>query len=181
MIIHYVNGQKSFASIGNKILCSTDGGTKWTQVTKLPLSILTRFKNLFQTTQRLFRLGVYHLLVLNKEQNLVIFGYHSIYSYDLKTFKYLSINVINGSKPLSICKTNNDVLYYGEYKSNPQRKPIAIYESKDFGQSWKKVYSFERIRHVHGIYFDNYSKNIWITTGDYKEEIGIWITKNNLV
>jgi len=63
---------------------------------------------------------------------------------------------ITGSRPLCICR-KDETLYYGEYCNNPERRPVRIFASHDQGASWPVIYSFDDVRHVHGIFHDEYT------------------------
>ena len=85
-----------------------------------------------------------------------------------------------GSRPLYLCHNPiADCWYFGEYFSNPERKEVRIYESRD-GRTWTVVYSFPagEIRHVHNIVYDSYRKGLWVLTGDSDEESGLYFTAN---
>lgn len=83
-----------------------------------------------------------------------------------------------GSRPLNICSFPNGNLFFGEYFSNQNRSEVHIYGSFDYGETWRKVYTFPEnsIRHVHGIYYDPHRKGAWVLTGDIKEECQILFT-----
>ena len=91
----------------------------------------------------------------------------------LKTF-----SIPRGNKPLNIAlNPNNGYLYFGEYIlngrfSDEERSEVHIYKSKDHGQNWHICYTFPKnsIRHVHGVFYDKYTKKMWITTGDKDHE-----------
>lgn len=66
------------------------------------------------------------------------------------------------------CKTKSGLLLFGEYGANTERHSIPIYASNDNGENWKIVYEISagRAKHIHGVYADSYSDNVWIFTGD---------------
>ena len=65
-------------------------------------------------------------------------------------------------------------VYYGEYTSNPDKGPVAIYKRED--NQWNKIYEFapHTIKHIHNIVYDAYRNIFYILTGDSDTESGIW-------
>lgn len=63
-------------------------------------------------------------------------------------------------------------MFFGEYVSNPERHEIHIYRFAPGASELEIVHTFEpgQVRHVHGIYADPYSPNLWCVTGDRKSE-----------
>ncbi len=64
-------------------------------------------------------------------------------------------------------------IYWGEYWLNPNREEIQLMKSKDGGNSWESVYTFEDIRHIHAVQYDPYSDAIWVAVGDESKECSI--------
>jgi hypothetical protein len=83
--------------------------------------------------------------------------------------------ILRGTRPLALAADPAGALYWGEYFDNPERDPVHVYGSRDFGQSWFIAYTFpERtIRHVHNIVYDKWADCFWMVTGDYERECRI--------
>ncbi|MCS6874376.1 MAG: hypothetical protein N2Z23_03055 [Pyrinomonadaceae bacterium] len=66
-------------------------------------------------------------------------------------------------------------IFFGEYLSNPSRESVRIYRYSPREDSIEVVYDFPSgsIRHVHGIYFDDFSGRMFCLTGDKAEECRI--------
>lgn len=96
------------------------------------------------------------------------------YKFDLKNCR----NVLHNS----ICQTPSGKIIFGEYGANPNLKPVPIYFSDDYGQSWCEVNLFSdgEIKHIHCIRYDPYTADIWVMTGDYKGQCKILICDNSL-
>ena len=174
---HLITRHGIFLSRNEKIFRSCDNGLTWEQIAKVPICLIDRVKSLCSLSARMFRSGIYHIYLTNNS-NLIVFGFGHIWKFSTKNNKWAldsSPVPISGSRPLYI-SGNKDLIVYGEYCSNPDRKPIKIWASKDEGKTWEPVYSFQKIRHIHGIFWDEYSENFWITTGDHNKESGIWRT-----
>lgn len=71
-------------------------------------------------------------------------------------------------------------IYFGGYKTNPQRKPVSIYRRSSL-DLWEVVYEFpsETIEHIHNLIPDPYNNVIYIFTGDFDNSAGIWIAEDN--
>ena len=77
-----------------------------------------------------------------------------------------------GRRPISLAKDRDGRLYFGEYFSNQERKPVRVFVSDDDGLTWSECFRFPQgsIRHVHGLVFDPWLNKIWVMTGDYGDE-----------
>lgn len=93
----------------------------------------------------------------------------------VKTF-----NVVRGSRPMFLCEDNDGSVYFGEYFQNMEKQAVHVYGSKDHGVSWEIVKTFAEgnINHIHGIYMDPYTKNLWLATGDRENECIIGYTND---
>lgn len=89
-------------------------------------------------------------------------------------------NVIRGSRPMNICEDKDGCLYFGEYFANMEKEAVHIYKSTDIGRTWDICYTFPKgnINHVHGIFLDPYTQQMWFVTGDRDNECIIGYTDN---
>ncbi len=73
---------------------------------------------------------------------------------------------------MNLCQDKNGTIYFGEYFANPERKPVNIYKTNDYGNSWQIAYTFPQntINHIHGIFRDPFTERLWIATGDLDDE-----------
>ena len=137
-------------------------------------SFLSHFSRLLN---RLLRIEPSSLLIL-KNGDRVASAKKGIFVAKKNSTKYVkTFSMLRGNKPLNICLHPNGNLYFGEYILNgryadTERTEVHIYKSEDNGQTWKICYTFPKntIRHVHGIFYDQYSKKLWVTTGDRDNE-----------
>ena len=67
-------------------------------------------------------------------------------------------------------------IFFGEYGANPDRNSVPLWGSVDDGRTWDIAYQFpeKSIRHIHGVYVDPYSSSLWIATGDFDGECGLF-------
>lgn len=128
--------------------------------------------SLFFLTRRLLRAEITNLYSLSNGDRLVIAkkGIFRCKSGD-KVFTKC-FDVPRGSRPMNLCITPDDQIYFGEYFANMGKQAVHIYHSSDGGRNWKVVYTFDEgnINHVHGLFWDPYTKSIWVATGDRKNE-----------
>ncbi len=171
----YASSERLILARGLYIFESVDDGSSWQRLVDLPISIFVQIIGSFSILRRLFRLGVHHVSVHGNEVR--IFVNKKIVTYSSKTKDVHVVDLI-GSRPLSICQ-NNLGIYYGQYSSNPNRDPINIWHCKHGEREWNTVKLFENVRHIHGVFWDKYTKSIWVTTGDSDTESGIWQTQDD--
>lgn len=91
-----------------------------------------------------------------------------------------TFNVTRGSRPMYLCEDVDGGVYFGEYFQNMEKQAVHVYGSQDHGKTWEIVRTFAEgnINHVHGIYMDPYTKNMWLATGDRENECIIGYTKD---
>lgn len=169
-----VSGDLIYLSRGAKIYRSNDGGQSWVLWLKLPVSFICQMIMALPLLSRLFRLGVHHLAFFGKNA-VVVFNKSS---FLIEHDRVISLGMLHGSRPMVLCATESTV-YYGEYCSNPARSPVHIWALDLSNLSWKSVWRFDDIRHVHGVFYDKYTRSIWVTTGDHDHEAGIWRTDDD--
>lgn len=63
-------------------------------------------------------------------------------------------------------------VFFGEYLANYERGPMLVYRYRPGEDSVETVYEFPAgsIRHVHGVYFDQYTESLVCLTGDKDSE-----------
>ena len=125
-------------------------------------------------TARLLRLGIHHLA--NTGNSLLAVANRA--TFCLNRGEAHRISPLHGSRPL-VLGQSADCVFYGEYRSNPDRSPIHIWRWREGRDDWEITWTFTDIRHVHGVFHDPYTDYLWVTTGDYDNEAGIWCTEDN--
>ncbi len=155
-------------------------------------TILTLATNLFDKIIykmplifRLLRKGVRCGIKLNDDIILFLIG-KTIYELDLQN-KCISngYKTPDNSRPLIFSKINglesfDDGIYFGGYKGNTNKDPIAIFKRVE-KDTWVKAFEFEKgeIEHIHNIVADPYKNIVYIFTGDYDNAACIWKAENN--
>lgn len=168
--VHFFENDTKIYSFFNTIYYKTKESS---HKIKLPVSLMDRLFGIFRITRRLLRLDMCNVFVSNG--GLIIIRNGLVYHYNLEKknlTKTLELKQCRNILHQSMCETNEGYLYFGEYGMNPKRDSVNVYRSKNNGKSWEVIYSFSagKIRHVHGCYFDKYSKRIWTLTGDFEGE-----------
>lgn len=123
----------------------------------------------FYLFRRLFRLGFHHLVCLNDCS--VVFVNNEIWYHSDTHYHFTG--TIKGSRPLVVCAADHR-FFYGEYRSNKKRNAVSIFELAWPYITWSRVLSIDGVRHIHGIFFDEYEDCFWITTGDFDRESRIY-------
>jgi hypothetical protein len=140
-------------------------------------AILSRFF----LTRRFFRAEITNLYELSDGTQLLI-AKKGIFRKEKNSNTFFKcFQIPRGSRPMNLCIDEKDNIYFGEYFSNFEKKPINIYSSFDKGLTWKIVYTFREgeINHIHGIFYDKYTNWKWVVTGDRENECIIGYTDND--
>lgn len=131
-------------------------------------SILSRFF----LTRRFFRAEVTNLYTLSDGTRIAI-AKKGIFRCEAgETDFKRCFAVTRGSRPMNLCVTPDNHLFFGEYFANMGKKAVNVYGSTDGGLTWSVVYTFEQgnINHIHGLFYDDYTNSIWVATGDRENE-----------
>jgi hypothetical protein len=177
-IVHYVEGERVYASRGDAVYASDDGGASWRHLFTLPTSVPLALRSRFRLSRRLLRAGVHHIVPVEGER-LVALANGRFHAYDLASGTLeQDVACVRGRRPLALCRTAESMLYYGEYRSNAERSAVHVLASADGGRSWDVAHAFNGVRHVHGVFADAHAGALWVTTGDEDQECGIWMTRD---
>ena len=170
-----------YAAKGYKIFKSLDRGVTWKLDGIVEDTRFALIANNSRLLTRLLRAEITDMLILQDKSRILI-GKKGIFVAKTGEKIYRkTFSIPRGTRPLNLCTDNKDNLYFGEYFSNPQRDKTYIYRSIDSGITWKICYTFPRetIRHIHGIFYDQYEDLIWFATGDLDGECMIGNTNND--
>jgi hypothetical protein len=151
------------------LLESLDGGDSWTEISVLPQSMFRRAIQFSPVLCRLLRQGFHHVEI-GPEETMVIAN-RSTYRLAQRDFKF--VETLHGSRPMGVTRFG-DSFYYGEYRSNPERTPVSVWRWSPGQAVWSPVWTFEDVRHVHGVFHDRFTNTFWVTTGDEDHEAAIW-------
>lgn len=175
-----VHHNDMYAARGYRIFKSSDGGETWKLDGKIKDFKYSLIANTSRLLARLFRAEITDLLVLHDGSRVAI-GKKGIFTAasDGKVFKK-SFTVLRGSRPLKLCEDRQGNIFFGEYFNNSDRDEVHIYKSEDAGKTWNICYTFPKntIRHVHGVFYDEFDDLVWFATGDLDGECIIGNTKD---
>lgn len=125
-------------------------------------------------SQRLLRQTVHH--AVTDGEHLCLFVGREIVTYDLATGDQLSSTEIVGSRPLVVA-SHGQMVAYGEYVGRGT-KDIGIFVSSDMGQTFVQLFQLAGVRHIHGMKYDEFTDQIWVTSGDSDQESALWLMDN---
>ena len=130
----------------------------------------------FRLAQRLLRFQVTNVIPLSNGDLFVTFD-KSVGVVRNGKFKALK-NLFRPCRVMrSACAVNeNGDVFFGEYLANDERGEMRIYKFKIGSDRLETIYTFappNSIRHIHGLYFDEFTKSIFCLTGDKEKECQI--------
>lgn len=175
-LVHAVQGERVIGSRGRTLFRSEDGGATWHRWLSLPVPLSWAAMSAQRLLRRMTRAHVYHVLPLGGRR-FVVFGLRRIFSIDGDPPAVVAQTRLRGSRPLSVAVAGRSI-YYGEYRSNPDRAPTRIWHSDDGGERWEAAWEFTNVRHVHAVCYDRFTDTLWATTGDDAEEAGVWVSRD---
>lgn len=175
-IIHYVSPNWLIASRGRTLFISYDSGGSWIRWCRLPVSYFNLLCASNRWGARLTRREIHRIINVN-EHYLACFGFGKIYLIKKETANVEVIGAIKGSRPLNVCSDGRHI-YYGVYTGNEERKPIDLFVYSIDEEKGSIHHTFRDVRHIHGVFWDQYEFKLWATTGDLDHESTIWCFNN---
>lgn len=164
-----------FLSRRNVLYHSRDLKPPFKQHAVIDASTWKRTVSSFRLAQRLLRFQVTNVIPLASGDVFVTFD---------KSVGVVRDNKYRGLKGLlrpcrvlrSACAVDDQGnIFFGEYLANPERGAINIYRYRSGSEALDLVYTFpdKSIKHIHGIYFDEFTKSLFCLTGDDLSECRI--------
>lgn len=148
-------------------------------------SFMGRLKD-FVARSKIYRLfsnniGVGHVVLLPSGTIISLYG--SLYRYGgsgelaEKIFSYSKQGIKSPLKGGIAVHPISGNAYFGEY-INDNVSSIGIYCITDDGRAMHCCYRFDsdEIKHIHGIFWDEYRQRLWVTTGDRDHESNLYYT-----
>jgi hypothetical protein len=167
-----------YLSRRNRIFHSPDLVPPFTAVGEIEAPVWKRWASAVRPAQRLLRFLVTNVIPLANGDVFVTFDktagvVRNGRYFDLKGLKR-PCRVLRGACAVD----QNGSLFFGEYLSNNERSELSIYRYDPGADTVRVVYTFSAgsIRHIHGIYFDEFSKSMFCLTGDRPSECRIMQT-----
>lgn len=168
--LHLVDGTELWVAHGRRLYAGESPESLRLHA-ELPIGWFPRLLASMRLSRRALRLDIHQVARL--DDRLVVAGFGRLWCLDAQSGRLLGTpTALVGGRPLTLC-ANSAGIFYGEYRDNPERAPVRILFSAD-GIEWTAVRELVGVRHIHGIYQDPYSTDLWVTTGDEGEECAIW-------
>ncbi|RZK43797.1 MAG: hypothetical protein EOO90_02600 [Pedobacter sp.] len=182
----YLNAEELLISIRNRLFIYNLESNNKKHLLDLPASPLNKLLSSFKLTSRVLRLGVRYAIPITEDEVLLVFN-NQFYEVNVrKGIARESFKLERGNRPLNIATIRGlegfaDMICFGEYFYNPDKKPIHVYQRIAGTSEWKIVYTFVEgeIDHVHALVPDHFRSCIWILTGDLGCGAAIWKAENN--
>lgn len=169
-ILHHISGNRIYVSQAD-VLYTAEAGGPLRRLACIPTGYMDRISSAFRLISRLRRRAINH--VVEYRGKVVVMAFGRIWCLDAADGRLLGEPaMIWGSRPLALCASPYG-LFYGEYRSNPERSPVRLFHSPD-GLNWEERDCFTGIRHIHGVFHDPFTGSMWMTTGDSDAESAIW-------
>jgi hypothetical protein len=175
-IVQFVSKEDFIYSNGYKLYKRGDG-KKNTCLGTLPISFSKKIQSTTKLGARLTRNEINHVIKVTDDV-FACFAFGSVYLIHGKEGVIEKIGPIKGSRPLCVC-ANGSQIYYGVYTSNEERNCIELFCFDIQKNEWSVFYTFDNIRHIHGVFWDNFESKMWVTTGDLDHESIIWRFNDN--
>jgi hypothetical protein len=174
--VHYLNRECMWGSQGVRLYRFRADGELQGQPLDLAVSFAAKLRSQGRLLRRLLRSGVHHVHPVDASKLVVVVD-RFVGCVDLQDPGNTVFSPLVGSRPLHVCvDVSRNTIYYGEYRDNSERGPIRIVVSHDRGASWGTAFEMTGVRHVHGVFADPHSSDLWVTTGDENNESAIWVT-----
>lgn len=175
----YISKKGIIASKGYKLYLCPNSDYNWECIGRIRDGINSLLSS-FPLSRRLTRAEVSKYYLLQDGTELCI-ARKGVFRREIGAKDFVKVfNVVRGSRPMYLCEDIDGGVYFGEYFQNMEKQAVHIYGSHDHGKTWEIVYTFPEgnINHVHGIYMDPYTKNMWFATGDRENECIIGYTED---
>lgn len=164
-----------YLSRRNRIFHSATLMPPFTEIGRVNAPLWTSLASKFRLGQRLLRFLVYNVIPLSNGEVFVTFdktvGVISDGKYQTLAGLVRPCRVLRAG-----CAVDRDGnVFFGEYLANNERGEMRIYKYSPGSRDLKIAYTFPAgsVRHIHGLYFDEYSDSIFCLTGDDDSECRI--------
>jgi hypothetical protein len=174
-IVHYASPDVLVWSRANVIVVEAAGERRRFALPNPGWRALASWSRLARRAARLDKCNAFPVFEDGRLAALVAIRLGQAYRIELDTGEVtptLSLRNCRNVLHQSICVTPKGYVYFGEYGTNPDYRPVPVYRSRDGSRSWEVAHEFEAgtVRHVHGCFWDPYEGRVWVATGDGRGE-----------
>jgi len=164
---------------------SRDDGRTWEPVTSMPRNLLRRMADRSRLACRLLRMEV-RALARRADGGYVAANREGVFVAAPGERRMRPSRIETGGLPLlppmRISRGPAGQLVWGEYGSPRVRRPMRLFASRDGGESFQVVRTFDKgeILHVHNVIWDPGQRHFWVLAGDFDPEPGIGCLSEDL-
>ena len=175
-VVHFCSADLLITSIGNKVtIKGVEGNTSIT----LPIKPYFWIFYFFRLSRRFLRLDKMNVFIGNAKDEIIIFYGGIIYSYS-QIEGLQKIDKLGSGRNIlhnAAAKTPSNKLIFGEYFGNNKNDTVNIYSLDLESKKLEVAYTFEKnsVRHIHSCYWDEFSKKLWVFTGDFDGECKVLV------
>lgn len=170
--IEWAEPQNFYLSRRNRLFHSTTLKPPFKQIATIDAPFWKEAASNFRTAQRVLRFMVTNVVPLENGDMFVTFD------KQVGIIREGKFHALKGLvRPCRVLRFGCAVdgkgdVYFGEYLANTERGEMRIYKYKNGDDEIKVVYTFRQnsIRHIHGLYFDQFTNSIFCLTGDAEKE-----------
>jgi hypothetical protein len=173
--IEYAAPQNFYLSRQNRLFHSTNLKPPFKEIAVIDAPSWKQIFSKFRPFQRLLRFSVSNVIPLANGDLFVTFD-KSVGI--VREGKFQALKGLD--RPCRVLRSacaidENDRIYFGEYLANDERGEMRIYRYSPGSDALETIYTFppNSIKHIHGLYFDKYTKSIFCLTGDAEKECKI--------
>jgi hypothetical protein len=173
--VEYAEEENYYLSRQNVLYHSTNLRPPFKKVAVIEAPFWKQVASKIRLAQRLLRFQVTNVLPLANGDLFVTFdkSVGIVRDGEYQTLKGLErpCRVLR-----SACSSDeNGNIFFGEYLANDERGEMRIYRYEAGSESLEVAYTFppNSIKHIHGIYFDEFTKSLFCLTGDDLHECQI--------
>ncbi len=173
--VEWAEPNNYYLSRKNMIFHTNDLTKPFEKIAKIDAPFWRETTSNIRLAQRLLRFSITNILLLGENEIFISFdkSVGVIRNGEYKTLSGLK-------RPCRIMRSacavdKNGKVYFGEYLANKERVEMHIYQFEKGTDVIEPVYTFpaNSIKHIHGLYYDEYSDSMFCLTGDRAEECQI--------
>ena len=173
--VEWAESGNFYLSRSNVIYHSVNLKPPFKKIAVIDAPFWKQFSSNFRLALRLLRFQVTNIIPLGSDELFVTFD-KSVGI--IRSGKYEELKGL--SRPCRVLRAacardENGDIYFGEYLANDERGEMRIYKYAGGSNEIETAYTFptNSIKHIHGIYFDKYTKSLFCLTGDNEKECQI--------
>ena len=173
--IEWAEPDNFYLSKQNRLFHTTSLKPPFKEIATIEAPFWKQAASNFRLAQRLLRFMVTNVIPLEKPSDLFVTFDKSVGVVSDGKYKELK-GLVRPCRVLrSACAVENGNIFFGEYVANDERGETRIYKYSTGADELEIVYTFPKnsIRHIHGLYFDEFTRSIFCLTGDKENECRI--------